>query len=256
MNTRRLLCFVLILLAALMLMAPAARAQSSSCVDCHFANPAAPERDHLGDWERSAHGRASVGCEKCHGGDAASYDASLAHRGIRHSGNAASPVHRRNLPATCGTCHTGPFVHFQKSRHYALLRSGDNRVPTCATCHDAVASALPSPKVLEAECQRCHGPKGTAPRVERAASARILIEGVIESRRMLTATEPFIDRVKDPARQAQLREAYEQAEVPLIEAGRSVHEFVFDNLAERLATARRRIDALVAALANPDKAAP
>ncbi len=73
---------------------------------------------------------------------------------------------------------------------------------------------------------------------------------------MLTATEPFIDRVKDAARQAQLREAYEQAEVPLIEAGRSVHEFVFDNLVERLATARRRIDALVGALANPDKAAP
>ena len=100
MRRRRLFCFVLVVIAALMLMAPAARAQSSSCVDCHFANPAAPERDHLGDWERSAHGRTRVGCEQCHGGDAASYDASLVHRGVRHSGNAASRVHRRNLPAT------------------------------------------------------------------------------------------------------------------------------------------------------------
>jgi hypothetical protein len=256
MNTRRVLGFVLILLAALMLMAPAARAQSGSCVDCHFADPAAPEREHLGDWERSAHGRAGVGCEKCHGGDAASYDAALAHRGIRHSGNAASRVHRRSLPATCGTCHPGPFVHFQKSRHYALLRSGDNRVPTCATCHGAVASALPSPKILEAECQRCHGPKATAPRVDRAGSTRVLIEGVNESRRMLMTARPLIDRVNDPARQAQLREAYDQAEIPLIEAGRSVHEFVFDNLVERLATARRRLDALLAALANPEGAAP
>ena len=256
MRVGGIIYFIFIVLAALMLNAPSARAQSTSCVDCHFANPAAPERDHLGDWERSAHGRASVGCEKCHGGNAASYDASLAHRGLRHSGNAASPVHRRNLPATCGQCHTGPFVSFQKSQHFALLRRGDSRVPTCTTCHDAVASELPSPKVLEAECQRCHGPKGPAPRVERAASARILIEGVIESRRMLTAIEPFIDRVKDATRQAQLREAYVQAEVPLIEASRSVHEFVFDNLVERLATARRRIDALLGALANPDGTAP
>jgi hypothetical protein len=57
--------------------------------------------------------------------------------------------------------------------------------------------------------------------------------------------------MKDKTRQAQLREAYQQAEVPLIEAGRSVHEFVFDNLKERLATGRQRIEALLAALANP-----
>jgi len=107
-------------------------------------------------------------------------EASLAHRGLRHSGNAVSPAHRRNLPATCGQCHTGPFVSFQKSQHFALLRRGDSRVPTCTTCHDAVASELPSPKVLEAECQRCHGPKGPAPRVERAASARILPRSTLE----------------------------------------------------------------------------
>ena len=39
--------------------------------------------------------------------------------------------------------------------------------------------------------------------------------------------------------------------MPLIEAGRSVHEFVFDNLKERLTTARQRIEALLVMLANP-----
>jgi hypothetical protein len=33
--------------------------------------------------------------------------------------------------------------------------------------------------------------------------------------------------------------------VPLIEAGQSMHEFVFDNLKERLTTARKRIEALL-----------
>jgi nitrate/TMAO reductase-like tetraheme cytochrome c subunit len=243
-----------IVVAALMLMAASARAQtstSSSCAGCHYANPTAPAPEHLSDWEHSAHGRENVGCESCHGGDASTFESFLAHRGLLTSSNPASPVHRRNLPATCGRCHTGPFVRFQSSDHYALLQKGDKQVPTCTTCHDSVGSRLPSAKALEGNCQQCHGPKGIAPRVERASAARTLLEEVRESRELLEAAEPFIDRLKDKTRQAKLRYAYEQAEVPLIEAGRSMHEFQFTNLKERLATARRRIEDLLGELANP-----
>ena len=250
-----LLCLVLIGLVILVIPS-SALAQSTSCVDCHYADPSTPARDHLADWERSAHARANVGCESCHGGNASSYEASLAHRGLRPSSDRRSPVHRTNLPATCGRCHAGPFVSFQKSHHFVMLQRGDRRVPTCTTCHDAVGSQLPSPKALEAECQRCHGPKGTAPRVERAAAARTLVEAVADSRELLKAARPFLDRMPDIPRRAHLRAAYEQAEVPLIEAGRSVHEFVFDNLKERLATARQRIDALMGELVNPRGDAP
>ena len=76
-----------------------AQAQSS-CADCHYANPDAP--GHLSEWERSAHGRHAVGCEKCHGGDPTSFDAFRAHQGILDSRNPASPVNRTNLPRTCG----------------------------------------------------------------------------------------------------------------------------------------------------------
>ena len=41
-----------------------------------------------------------------------------------------------------------------------------------------------------------------------------------------------------------------QAEIPLIEARNAGHEFVFDNLKERLGRARQRSDALLDALAN------
>jgi len=234
--------------AALMLLCSSAQAQTSTCADCHYANPDAPERRHLAEWEASAHGRNRVGCEQCHGGDASTFESFMAHRGILPSSNPASPVNRRNLPRTCGSCHAGPFVRFQTSQHFKLLETGDGRGPTCATCHDSVGSQLPSPRALEAECQRCHGPKAIAPRVERAAAARTLLEEVRASRELLAAARPFIDRVKSPTRQADLREAYRQAEVPLIEAGQSVHEFVFDNLKERLNTARSRIEALFADL--------
>jgi hypothetical protein len=87
--------------------------------------------------------------------------------------------------------------------------------------------------------------------MERAAAARTLLENVQESRELLQSIRPLIERTKNKGQQEQRREAYRQAEVPLIEAGRSVHEFVFDNLKERLTTARRRIEALLVDLANP-----
>jgi hypothetical protein len=228
-----------------------AAAQSSACADCHIATPSAPAREHLAEWERSAHGRQNVGCEKCHDGDASTYDLLPAHRGLLGSSNPASPVHRQNLPATCGRCHAGPFVRFQSSHHFKLLGAGDPRVPTCTTCHEAVGTERPSPRTLEATCRQCHGPDSAAPRVERAEAARTLLEEVRDSRELLEAAKPFIDRVTSRTRQAGLRDAYRQAEVPLIEAGESVHQFVFDNLKERLATARKRIEALLAELANP-----
>jgi hypothetical protein len=246
---------VLVLCGWVMVAASAAQAQSNSCVDCHFATPSAyastGAREHLADWERSAHGRNRVGCQECHGGDASSYEPLLAHRSLMRSGNPASPVHRAALPVTCGRCHTGPYVQFQKSQHFAMLAGGDARVPTCTTCHDSAGSRLPSPRSLESECQHCHGPKGIAPRVERAAAARTLLEEVRDSRELLRATLPFIERIKSTSRQGELREAYRLAEVPLVEAGQSVHEFVFDNLKERLSTARKRIEALLVQLANP-----
>lgn len=221
------------------------------CADCHFANPAAPAPEHLQAWDRSAHSRKDIGCEKCHGGDATTFESFQAHRGILNSTNPASPINRRNLPATCGTCHAGPFVAFQNSRHFALLREGNPDVPVCATCHGPVGARRPSPKALEAECRQCHGPKGIASRPELAEAARTLYEGINESRDLLNAAKSLISHVNDKARRAELEGLYEQAQVPLTQAVQAGHEFVYNNLRDRLATARQRIEALLGQLANP-----
>jgi hypothetical protein len=243
----------LLALAALLIVTlpSAAAAQQSNCADCHFANPQAPGRDHLEDWDRSAHARNRVGCESCHEGNASTFESFLAHRGILNSANPASPVNRRNLPTTCGRCHAGPFVAFQKSMHFNLLRQGDERVPVCVTCHGPVAGERPSPRVLEGECNQCHGPRGVAPRPERAASARTLYQAVNESRELLAVARPLIGRISDRARRTQLEGLYQQAEVPLIQAVQAGHEFVYDDLNERLATSRKRIEDLLGQLANP-----
>lgn len=229
-----------------------ALAQQSRCADCHFSRPEAPNPDHLADWDHSAHGRNNVGCERCHGGDATTFESLLAHREVLHSSNPASPVNRQNLPRTCGTCHAGPFVAFQDSQHFALLEKGDRRVPVCTTCHGAAGFHRPSARNLETQCTQCHGPTGVAPRAERAEAARTLYEALHESRDSLKAARPMINRVTDKTRRAQLDDAYQQAEVPLIQAVQAGHQFVFDTLKERLSVARQRIEALFGELVNPE----
>lgn len=238
-------------LASLVLFPAPAASQQSRCADCHLSRPDVPAVDHLSDWDSSAHGRNNVGCERCHGGDATTFESFIAHRGILNSTNPASPVNRRNLPVTCGTCHAGPFVAFQDSQHFALLGKGDTRVPVCSTCHGAAGFRRPSAKALETQCRQCHGPTGIAPRPERAEAARTLYDALHESRDLLKVARPLVNRVNDKARRAQLDEAYQQAEVPLIQATRAGHQFVYDELKERLSVARQRIEALFGQLANP-----
>lgn len=226
--------------------------QESTCADCHIANPQAdPIPEHTYDWEMSAHGRSGVGCEKCHDGDATTFESVLAHRGILTSRNPASPIHRTNLPKTCGKCHIGPFVEFQKSRHYQILREGRGEGPTCSTCHGPVAARLLSPRSLEKRCDTCHGPDGIHPNSDFAPDGRILLQEVHAVRELLATAPRLIGRVKDPVRKKALEDAYEQAQVPLREAVSSAHAFVFEQMRERLKAAKERSEALLTELANP-----
>jgi hypothetical protein len=230
----------------------AVRAQESRCADCHLANPDAPELAHLIDWERSAHGRAGVGCESCHGGDPSTFERLEAHRGVLSSRNPASPAHRSSLPRTCGRCHAGAFVAFQRSRHFALLGEGDDQVPVCTTCHGSVAAQLLSPRALQTHCDRCHRDGGPAPaQAPVAKRARDLLLDVEETRASLRQAAHSIHRVRDAERRAGLERDLEQATVPVEEAIQAGHAFVFDAVEERLGVARGRADRLLEALANP-----
>lgn len=248
--SRSHLLFISVAVALACGSAPAAA--QSRCADCHFANPGSVSASHLSDWDMSGHGRSNVGCEKCHGGDATSFEPFIAHRDILAPANPASPVHRANLPKTCGTCHAGPLVQFQRSKHFELLRAGDRNGPTCTTCHGEASGTRLSPKALEAQCASCHGAGKVAPRQEFAARGRLALAGLRDARAMLKDARRAIARVRDPARRASLEAAAQQAEVPIVEATQAGHAFVFDQLDERLATAQARLNALLERLSNPD----
>jgi hypothetical protein len=234
-----------------------AQAQESRCADCHYANAPSPipgwssfALRHLQDYDVSPHSRHGTGCNSCHGGNPATFEKFLAHKDMLPPSSPASPANKVNLPKTCGVCHTGPFVAFQKSKHYALLQAGDDRGPTCSTCHGEVAANLLSPTTLGKRCATCHGEGRPQARPGRAEDAQLLMTEVAEVRTRLKEAQSIIRRIKDKSLRAKFEEQWQQAEVPLIEARNAGHEFVFDNLKERLARARQRAEDLIDALAN------
>jgi len=226
-------------------------AGQSRCADCHFAQASQFATSHITSWEVSAHSRANVGCDGCHGGNAGTFEAFLAHREVLPPSNPSSPVHRSRIVTTCGRCHAGPFVNFQKSRHFQLWESGNTAVPTCVTCHSDTGSRLMSPKALEGQCASCHGAGKAAARPEFPARGRAALEGIRDTRALLKEAKGLITRVNDPARRARLTDLAQQAEVPLVEATRAHHAFVYDTLEERLELARRRVAMLFDEVANP-----
>lgn len=241
---------VVALCAAGLLLAESARAQQSVCADCHYANPTSPRRDHLNDWDRSPHGRNSVGCEKCHGGNAREFEGFLAHRGVLNPVDKSSPVNRQNLPFTCGKCHVGPSVAFEASKHYDLLRSGTNKGPTCSTCHGEVDGRVLSPKALASECGDCHGPREVAPRAERVRLVREQYEALTVVREQVKLARSLIKRVDDKERRAELTRALDQVQGPLTRAVDAGHTFVYDDLKQHLAAAQKQVEVVLATLAN------
>ncbi|HTM33615.1 MAG TPA: cytochrome c3 family protein [Vicinamibacterales bacterium] len=248
-----------LILAAFVLLAVAAEAfaQGSRCADCHIANaPSALPNwtgfalRHLQDYDSSAHRRANIGCDRCHGGNPNTFEKFLAHKDMLPPSSPASPANKVNLPNTCGTCHTGPFVAFQKSHHIKLLQTGDDRGPTCSTCHGEVAANLLSPTALGKQCAQCHAEGKPEARPGRADDARLLMTEIKDVRERLKEAQSIIRRIKNREERAKFEEQYRQAEVPIIEAANAGHEFVFDNLKERLERARQRTERLIDALAN------
>jgi Cytochrome c7 and related cytochrome c/Cytochrome c554 and c-prime len=222
----------------------------SLCADCHYASGGKPNSRHWDEWNRSAHARANVGCEACHGGNPRTTEPFLAHQAIVRGFGPDSPVHRSNLPTTCGRCHTGPFVQFQKSSHYALLRAETPDGPSCSSCHGTASGALLNPKDFERECNLCHGAGKKHARLGYAATGRRILQSVLETRDLLKQAARMIKRDVEADRRASLQYSYDQAQVPLTEAVHAAHAFVFDDADERLGVARRGALALLDRLAS------
>ena len=140
------------------------------CGDCHAdvrrMNPYGLPTDQLARYRTSRHGEALFGkadpdvatCIDCHG----AHDISDIH-------SAGSPVHPKNVPATCGRCHsdearmqkhglpTNQEANYRQSVHAHLLFDKDDlSAPTCVTCHGNHGAVPPGVAKVELVCGKCH----------------------------------------------------------------------------------------------------
>ncbi|HVP64553.1 MAG TPA: cytochrome b/b6 domain-containing protein [candidate division Zixibacteria bacterium] len=154
-----------------------------SCVDCHDDVKSLSHDSNL----------AKPKCSKCHEAEQQQFDASL-HGKAFAAGNKKAPtceachgniheilpasdpnskIAHKNIPATCGTCHSNnmasagiwskPAVSYQESVHGKLVASGSDKAAVCSDCHtahDVRATGDPQSSTFKANvpqtCAKCH----------------------------------------------------------------------------------------------------
>jgi len=143
----------------------AAEVAPAKCAQCHA--------DEVKQFRQSIHGQAAAAgdpdaphCMSCHG---------PVHQ-IQASGDAASPVAKKNLPDTCASCHSNPqflsrhkipFAHpvelYKQSVHGRAVVDGDGAAASCSDCHGSHGIFPPKDARsrtnhwnIAATCGRCH----------------------------------------------------------------------------------------------------
>lgn len=168
---------ILLLVATVLIMADASAAvaqQKNSCIECHVklegktGDPARLINDDV-------HLSRGLSCNDCHGGDP-TQDDKVAAKDPR-KGYLGRP-RMVDIPAFCGKCHNdasfmkkfNPALRVDQEKEYStsvhgqLLKTGNEKVATCISCHGvhgirAVSDALSAvyPLNVAETCAKCHG---------------------------------------------------------------------------------------------------
>jgi hypothetical protein len=132
--------------------------EKSNCVRCHLTagrELTAPVRD----FARSAHDRAKISCNDCHGGN--TEDDTKAHE---HEFDFIGTKLSAHI-AACADCHTDEAEAFRKGPHYWDLSKRINRdYPVCIDCHgNHDVGKPPAEFSLMNVCSDCHKLNATSP---------------------------------------------------------------------------------------------
>jgi predicted heme/steroid binding protein len=114
-------------------------AESANCIKCHSANAFLDAQ--IGEWQRSAHAEAQVGCYECHGAESGDPDA------MTHNGYTISVL---VTPKDCGSCHVLEAEQFAASRH---SRGGD----ILDSLDNVLGEQVEGSAAAVSGCQQCHG---------------------------------------------------------------------------------------------------
>jgi len=124
-------------------------------LECHATTIDRIAKSNYEQWTRSKHALFNVTCNNCHGGDPGSNIKETAHTGVARSSDFNSTVFYRNVPETCGKCHTQELKAFSESKHYQQLKAL-KQAPTCDTCHLPHEFNVLNVSEFQGLCSQCH----------------------------------------------------------------------------------------------------
>lgn len=124
-------------------------------LECHATTIDKIAKSNYEQWTKSKHALFNVTCSNCHGGDPTSDVKETAHKGVARSSDTNSTVFYRNVPETCGKCHTQELKEFRDSKHYQRLKAL-KQAPTCDTCHLPHEFKVLNISEFQGLCSQCH----------------------------------------------------------------------------------------------------
>jgi hypothetical protein len=124
-------------------------------LECHTATLSKFAKSNYEQWTNSKHALFNVTCDNCHGGNPASDVKEKAHVGVLLDSDPNSSVFYRNVPETCGKCHTNELNNFKNSAHYQKLKAL-RQAPACDTCHMPHEFKILNVSQFQGLCSQCH----------------------------------------------------------------------------------------------------
>jgi nitrate/TMAO reductase-like tetraheme cytochrome c subunit len=135
--------------------------QPETCGTCHYSRVNGKKgQGFVHDFLQSTHGIAlsktglvnSATCATCHGSHA-----------VKRTAEPSSPMHRRQVPNTCGQCHAGILKNYLEGVHGQDFARGIRDVPVCTDCHGEHQILSPQDKQSKVystqvalTCAKCH----------------------------------------------------------------------------------------------------
>ncbi len=130
-----------------------------SCqLECHADIIRKTATDNFQQWSNSEHSKYYVTCDACHGGDPNAKTEAEAHNAMKNINDSNSTIYFKNIPETCGKCHSDELNNFKSTMHYQRLRA-TSKGPSCITCHQPHSFKILKASELTNLCSVCHNPK-------------------------------------------------------------------------------------------------
>ncbi len=130
----------------------------SCSLECHEDILRKTATDNFQQWSDSDHSKYYVTCDACHGGNPRAKSEIEAHAAMKNVTDPNSTIYFKNIPETCGKCHTEELDHFKNTMHYQRLRSTSSG-PSCITCHQPHSFKVLKASELTSLCSVCHNAK-------------------------------------------------------------------------------------------------